>query len=458
MVDHIDRYNILEPDRVAVDSPAGRVSYRELSTLVSSGSGALQDFGVRPGGRVAVLARNDLPTLVAMWAVPRMGGVVVPIDPAIAPNELQARLDMVDASLVLRDETERVAGPRTYATESLFDGPPAEPHPHAPDDLHTIFFTSASGGERKGVRLTWGNHETSAEASAERLPLAPNDRWLAVLPLFHLGGFAVTYRTFRVGGTVVLQPGFDPGQVAGLIDSLSYMSLVPTMLRRLLTAHPGPYRGPSRATLLGGAPASTSLVAAADAAGLKIAPTYGLTEAASQVATALPGEEAGARPLDGVIVRAGSGPNDLAAISVDGPMVSPGYWGEADRDGPFETGDIGYLDAAGRLHVVGRSRDVIITGGENVHPAEVERVLSEWPGVVAVAVFGVLDEEWGERVEAVLVAPSLGGRFEEIKEHASHRLGPFQIPKRWHFVDTIPVGNTGKVDRHELIKLAEKED
>ena len=437
VVDHIDRYKIFEPDSVAVETPARSVTYRELATLVSRGSGALQGYGVQPGERVAVLARNDLPTLVALWAVPRTGGVAVPVDPDLPPNELANRLDLVGASLVLGDEIEPTVGLRVQAVEALFNGQPAEPHPHAPDDLHSVFFTSGSEGESKGVCLTWASHEASAEASAKRLPVEPDDRWLAVLPLFHVGGFAVTYRTFRAGGTVVLEPTFDPKRVAAAVDSLSYLSLVPTMLHRLLATDAAPFGGPSKATLLGGAPAPYSLVEDADAAGLKIARTYGLTEAASQVATALPGEGPGARPLDGSTVKAGTGPGDLAPIVVDGPMVSPGYWGESDRDGPFQTGDVGYLDEAGRLHVVGRAHDLIITGGENVHPTEVERVLSEFPGVVAVAVFGTADDEWGERVEAVLVAPSLAARVEGISEYASQRLSSFQVPKRWHFVENL---------------------
>jgi len=453
-MDHVDRFGILQPDRIAVETPDRSVSYGELAALVSRGSGALAGLGVNPADRVAVLARNDLPTLVAMWAVPRMGGVIVPLDPARGADELQARLDLVEASLVLWDESEPTAGRSVQATDSLFNGRAVEPHPHAPDDLHSIFFTSGSDGEQKAVRLTWGNHEASAEASAERLPLGPDDRWLAVMPLFHLGGFAVTYRTFRAGGTVILEPRFDPKLFAAF-NNLTYMSLVPTMLSRLLAeAAAG---GPSQATLLGGAPAPPSLVEAADAAGLKIARTYGLTEAASQVATALPGDGPGALPLTGITVEAGRGPTDLAAISVDGPMVSAGYWGEPDRTGPHQTGDIGYLDDSGRLHVVGRAHGVIISGGENIHPAQVERVLAEVPGVLAVAVFGVPDVEWGERVEAVLVAPKLEAQLDQIKSHASERLAPFQVPKRWHFVGEVPIGDTGKVDRLRLIELAREE-
>lgn len=453
-MDHVDRYSILEPDRVAVETPDRSLPYGELADLLSRGSGALRSQGVEPGDRVAVLARNDLATLVVMWAVPRMGGVVVPLDPSLAANELQARIDLVEARLVLWDESEPTVDQEVHRADSLFQGPSADPHPHAPADLHSVFFTSGSAGIRKGVRLTWGNHESSAAASAARLPLGPDDRWVAVLPLFHLGGFAVTYRSFRAGGTVVLEPSFDAKRLANCLAEASYISVVPTMLRRLLAADP--VAGPSKATLVGGAPIPAELVAMADAAGLRVARTYGLTEAASQVATSLPGEGPGALPLDGVTVTAGTGPDDPARIKVVGPMVSPGYWNGPDHTGPFQTGDIGYVDEAGRLHVIGPSRRVIISGGENVHPVEVERALSAFPGVVAAAVFGVPDEEWGERVEAVLVPAHLEGQLDELMRHAAQRLAPYQIPKRWHFSDEVPIGSTGKVDRNRLIEQVEK--
>ncbi|RZV41725.1 MAG: hypothetical protein EX267_10760, partial [Acidimicrobiia bacterium] len=243
-MDHVDRWNILEPDTVAVEFPDGAVTYRELSTLVSRGSGALAGYGVKPGDRVAVWVKNDLPSLVALWAVPRMGAVVVPISSRLSHPQVMAQLDLVDPALILGNEA--LTGRETVGTESLFDGRPSMPAPHAPDDLHSIFFTSGSAGEPKGVRLTWGNHESSAAASAGRQPVGPDDRWLAVLPLFHVGGFAVTYRMFRAGGTVVLETEFDAMRVATALDSVSYASLVPTMLREVLVERVGGFEGDTR--------------------------------------------------------------------------------------------------------------------------------------------------------------------------------------------------------------------
>jgi O-succinylbenzoic acid--CoA ligase len=452
-MDHIDRWNILEPDQVALEIPDRTLTYRELSTLVSRGSGALAGYGVKPGDRVAVWVENDLASLVALWAVPRMGAVVVPVSSRLTHPQVVAQLNLVDPALVLGSDAP--TGREAVATESLFDGRPSIPHPHGPGDLHSVFFTSGSAGEPKGVRLTWGNHEASASAAAQRQPVGPDDRWLAVLPLFHLGGFAVTYRMFRAGGSVSLEPEFDAGRIAEALDTVSYASLVPTMLRAVLAERPEGFGGAIKAVLVGGTHVPVGLQEAARAGGLPIVATYGMTETASQVATASPIDPpgSGALPLDGVDLSAGT-EGTVQAITVDGPMVSPGYWGEPDRDGPLETRDVGYLDGAGRLHVVGRSDDVIISGGENIHPADVEAALQSLPAVQAAAVFGVPDDDWGERLEAAVVLQDPLATPEIVDRDLRQSLPDFMVPKRWHVLAELPLGPTGKVDRTALMKMA----
>jgi O-succinylbenzoic acid--CoA ligase len=452
MMDHIDRWNILEPDRVALELPDRTLTYRELSTLVSRGSGALGGYGVKPGDRVAVWVKNDLPSLVALWAVPRMGAVAVPINSRLAHPQVMGQLDLVDPALILGNDA--LTGRETVGTESLFDGRPTIPAPHAPDDLHSIFFTSGSAGEPKGVRLTWGNHEGSAVAAAARQPLGPDDRWLAVLPLFHLGGFAITYRMFRAGGTVVLEPEFDANRTAAALDTVSYASLVPAMLREVLSAHSAGFGEAAKAVLVGGARVPVELQEMARAAGLPVVATYGMTETASQVATALPTDPpgSGALPLDGVQFSTGA-QGAPANITIEGPMVSPGYWGEPDRDGWFETRDVGYLDDAGRLQVVGRSDDVIISGGENIHPAEVEAALETVEVVHAAAAFGVPDDVWGERLEAAVVLADDAATVESIEAEIRSVLPDFKIPKRIHPLAELPIGPTGKLDRKALVAL-----
>lgn len=448
-MDHVDRWNILEPDAVAVRLPERTVTYRELSTLISRGGGALAGYGVKPGDGVAVWVQNDLASLVALWAVPRMGAVVIPLSSRLSHPEVMARLNLVDPTLVLGSDA--LTGRTTHATESLFDGRPSMPAPHAPGDVHSVFFTSGSSGEPKGVRLTWGNHEASAAASSTAQPVGPDDSWLAVMPLHHVGGFAVTYRMFRAGGTVVLEPGFDAERTADRLGSVTYASLVPAMLSAVLDR--GVEGGPERALLVGGAPLASSLHERAREAGLAVAPTYGMTETASQIATAAPGDApgSGAPPLPGVTISAG---DTVGPILVDGPMVSPGYWAEPDRDGPFLTSDVGYFDQDGRLHVVGRSDDVIISGGENIHPAEVEAALAAVTGVAEAVVFGVPDETWGERVEAAVVVSDPTVTGETVAADLRARLSGFKVPKAIHVLAELPAGPTGKIDRDAVRILA----
>ncbi|MBT8203384.1 MAG: acyl--CoA ligase [Acidimicrobiia bacterium] len=441
-MDHIDRWNILEPDAAAVRLPDRTLDYRELATLVSRGGGALHGYGVESGDRVAVWVKNDLPSLVALWAVPRIGAVVVPLSSRLSHREVIARLDLVEPALVLGSDA--LTGRTSHATESLFDGRPSMPAPHGPEDVHSIFFTSGSSGDPKGVRLTWGNHESSAVAAAAAQPVGPDDSWLAVMPLYHVGGFAVTYRMFRSGGTVVLEPEFDAQRTAEQLASVSYASLVPAMLHAVLEH--GVVGVPEKAVLVGGAPMTSSLHERAREFGLPVVPTYGMSETASQIATAAPADppESGAPPLPGVTISAGE---TVGPILVDGPMVSSGYWGEPDREGPFLTGDVGFVDAAGRLHVMGRADDVIISGGENIHPAEIEAAIAGVDGVAGAVAFGVPDETWGERLEAAVVVsdPTLTGGA--IAEELRAGLAGFKVPKAIHILHELPLGPTGKVDR-----------
>jgi O-succinylbenzoic acid--CoA ligase len=258
---------------------------------------------------------------------------------------------------------------------------------------------------------------------------------------------------------VVLEESFGAERAAGLLASggIAFASMVPTMLRRLLEAHPGPFPG-VRAVLVGGGPSDPALLAAARRAGLPALQTYGMTETASQAATEAPGEAgrrpgSAGRPLEGFEVRAVDGegrplpPGEEGRLEVRGPAVSPGYLGETQRPSGawFRTGDTGWLDGDGYLFVAGRADAVIVTGGENVHPEEVEAVLRECPGVGDARVFGEPDPEWGRRVVAE-VAPAGSGGLDpsHLEAFARAHLGPHQVPKRWEVVAEVGRSELGK--------------
>ncbi len=319
-----------------------------------------------------------------------------------------------------------------------------------PPDAHTLVPTSGTSGAPRVVVLTRANVAAAVAASARRLGTTADDRWLLVLPLHHVGGLSVLWRTMAAGGSIVLHDRFDAARVAAALrgGTATIASLVPTMLHRVLAADPGPY--PPAKVLLGGAAAPASLVLRGLDAGLAVLPTYGLTEACSQVATVVPGEEQASLgtagpPLDGLDVTIAAGGH----IAVAGPQVSPGYAGEAPHAGPLVTGDFGRFDAAGRLVVLGRADDVIVTGGEKVWPQHVEDVLRGCPGVEDVAVVGSPDEEWGQQVVAVVV-----GRAQppDLESWARERLAPHEVPKAWRRVARLPRNPLGKLDRSLLTR------
>ncbi|MEN8113895.1 MAG: AMP-binding protein [Actinomycetota bacterium] len=339
-----------------------------------------------------------------------------------------------------------IGGPRSGATLfAVGEGGDAQVS-EAPSLGYAVVATSGSGGRARRVVLTEENVLAAVTGSQERIGNDDSDRWLLCLPLHHIAGLSVVWRSFAAGGSVLLHDRFDAARAAAALKNgdATLASLVPTMLHRILRADPGPYRG-VKAVLLGGAPAGTDLVERALDAGLPILQTYGMTEACSQVTTVAPGEANDAlgtagRPLSGMAVTI-----DRGEILVDGPAVSPGYLGEPPREGPFRTGDLGRFDGHGRLVVEGRIGGVIVTGGENVHPSTVELALESHPAVAAVVVIGVEDEDWGEIVAAVIEAPV--DSVASIAAHAEQRLARHEMPKRWATVDAVPLLANGKPDR-----------
>jgi O-succinylbenzoic acid--CoA ligase len=264
------------------------------------------------------------------------------------------------------------------------------------------------------------------------------ERWLCPLPVSHVGGLMVLLRSVVYATTAVLAPPpFDAEEVAGA--DVTVMSLVPTMLQRLLDRELAP--APRlRAVLLGGAPAPRALRERARDAGWPVRATYGLTQACSQVTIAESDDVAtSGMPLPGTRVRIARD----AEIVVEGPTVAGG--------GPLRTGDLGRLDERGRLVVIGRKVDTIVTGGENVAPAEVEGVLLEHPAVADVAVVGRPDPEWGEAVTA-LVVPAPGAHVDELRLQAYcwERLARFKVPKTIQAVEALPRTPSGKLLRREL--------
>ncbi|MGP0053164.1 MAG: class I adenylate-forming enzyme family protein [Solirubrobacteraceae bacterium] len=413
----------LRPDRQALVTARRRLTYAELYGRAREAGGGLLELGVRAGDRVALaLSGDDL--VVALHGCLLIGAIAVPIDLRLGAAERAART--VGAALVL---DEPIAG---------------EPAPPRPLDLAataTLMFTSGTTAGPKPVALSYDNWLWNALGSAIALGLDTGERWLCPMPLAHVGGLSIQLRSAIYATTVILHERFDTtAALAALMDGdqrVTLVSLVPTMLSRLLDA--GLREPPTlRRALLGGGPIAPALLDRARERGVDIAPSYGMTEACSQIAT-------DGYPLLGTELAIDA---ELGEILVRGATVAAGA---LSADGWLHTGDLGRLDAAGRVVITGRGADTIVTGGENVAPAEVESVLLQHPAVADAAVFGRPDPEWGEAVVArVVLGDRASATPEQLRRHCAQRLAPFKVPKRFELVAELPRGVTGKLLRREL--------
>ncbi|HEV2999209.1 MAG TPA: AMP-binding protein [Solirubrobacteraceae bacterium] len=423
------------PDHPAINA----MTYAELEERARRAAGAL-----RPGERVGLagLAAEDF--AVMLHACLLRGAVAVPHAehkgawhrnikvPGTAGAEGGSggadggASGAEGAERDARGAERRAGGADGGARGAAFSGPVG----HDLDATAIVVRTSGTTGAPREVELTYGNWLWSALGSAVALGHPPSERWLCALPLTHVGGLSILLRSVIAGTTVLLHERWSTDAVLLGLDDATMVSLVPTTLKRLLDA--GLREPPAlRWALLGGAPIPPALLDRAHDAGVPVASTYGLTEACSQVTTH-------GRPLFCTkVALAGDG-----EILVSGPTVAGG--------GVLHTGDLGRFDEDGRLYVVGRKADTIITGGENVAPAEVEAVLEQHPAVAEAAVHGRPDEEWGEAVVATVV---LAGEAtaENLRAHVAARLEPFKVPKEIAVrEEPLPRTASGKLLRRAL--------
>jgi O-succinylbenzoic acid--CoA ligase len=481
------------PQRTALRSAdtGDSYTYRQLDETVTETARALNalESGRSEPNRLAIALSPSPEFVVGFYAAVRLGWQVVPLNTALTTGELSAQIDRVDPDICLCErETEQLSAdvidtestpllsvdePTVEETTALFSASESfEPAPPEFDESCLILFTSGTTGDPKAVRLTGGNLVASAFASALRLGVRPDDRWLCCLPMYHMGGLAPAIRSVVYGTELLVQREFDASRTARVLESdgVTGVSLVPTQLTRLLDEGVDPDR--LRTILLGGAPAPGRLLDRARDAGLPVYPTYGLTETASQVTTARPAETAEypdtvGQPLLGTTVRIVEegrllDPGERGEIVVDGPTVSPGYLDESTTAAAFSvwglhTGDIGYRDEDGRLWVLGRRDETIITGGELVSPTEVAESLQEAPGVTDAAVLGLDDPEWGERVGAVVAAgeeaSDAAAIREQVIEYCRKTLAGYKVPKTIAVAEEIPRTHSGTVDRDRLREL-----
>jgi O-succinylbenzoic acid--CoA ligase len=474
------------PDDPALASAADDlISYADFDLSIGRTAAALAALGAEPGSPVALLAGSGRDFAVLAHAIPRSGAILMPLNTRLTTGELAYQLGDAGARLLLADAAQldraRVAaatiGARVIAIESDLAGIDAViegAESIDPEAVHSLIYTSGTTGSPKGALLTHGNFYWSAVASGENLGVDPMDRWLACMPLFHVGGLSILTRSAIYGSTAVIHDGFDEVRVNQAIrhEEITLLSVVAVMLRRMLDADDEPYPASMRAVLVGGGPVPVDLLIRARDRGLPVLQTYGLTETASQVATlsaadALRKPGSSGLPLLTTTIRIDSEgraaePGEIGEILVAGPTVTAGYLGhpeataEAICDGWLHTGDLGSLDDDGYLYIADRRDDLIVTGGENVYPAEVEAALTAHEAILEAAVVGLPDDRWGQLVAAVVVVErsEVAPSPEALAAQLRQQLAGYKVPRRIEFSsEVLPRTASGKLQRH-LVRAA----
>ncbi|WP_116245813.1 long-chain fatty acid--CoA ligase [Nocardiopsis sp. FIRDI 009] len=484
------------PERTAIVHGERSFTYAELHERVNRLAAALRRLGVRRGDRVAYLGANHPALLETLFAAGTLGAVFVPLNTRLAVPELAYMLDDSGARVLVygaerAEEATALArrpDPRTLVTvggsapagheayEELIASAPVDPvdEPVGLDDTCMIMYTSGTTGRPKGAELTHGNITWNCVNVLIDVDVTADEVTLVSAPLFHTAALNMTcLPTLLKGGRVVVEPGFDPERALALFatERISWMFGVPAMFDAL-TAHPGwadADLSSLRVLMAGGAPVSESTIAAYQERGLTFLQGYGMTETAPGVlmlgaADSVRKAGTAGRPslfTDVRIVRpdlTDADPGEPGEIVVRGPNVMRGYWGRPDdtarahtADGWFRTGDVATGDPEGFVTIVDRAKDMIISGGENIYPAEVESVLHDHPDVLECAVIGVPDERWGEVGRAVVVPrPGTAPTEKDLLAHVEGRLARYKIPKSVVFTDALPRNATGKLRKADL--------
>ncbi|HEX6137492.1 MAG TPA: AMP-binding protein [Casimicrobiaceae bacterium] len=494
----IDRHAAFTPDRVAIEFESEAIAYRELAARVARAAGALRMLGVGPGDRVAWLGQNHPATLVLLFACARLRAIVVPLNWRLAAPELRRMLKDCEpralfAQAPFRDTLEQIGiapGPRGPLAigavppgwgdgNALLDvaAPVAAPANPPDDDAPVLIcYTSGSTGAPKGAVLTQAALFWNAVNSTHMHDLTRADRVLTTLPLFHVGGLCIqTLPALHAGATVYLHPKFDAGVTLEAITrhAISLTVLVPAQLD-MLVAQPGWAGGDLtalRCITTGSMIVPMRNFAAARARGVPLIQVYGCTETGPIATYTLPADatrkigsagKAAVHCSVRVVAAAGrdAGRGESGEILVRGPNVMTGYWNApaetaAALDGGwFHTGDIGHFDDDGDLWIDGRSKDLIISGGENIYPAEIENVLAEAPDIAEVAVVGRPDPTWGEVVVAAIVTRSGRALAEtEVRALLQDRIARYKHPREIVFLRELPRSALGKLRRDELRRM-----
>ncbi len=457
-----------DPGRRLLRTPSGEVwTHGDLDRRSARLAHVLRARGVRPSDRVAVQTGKGADVLALHVACVRVGAVYVPLNSAYTESEVAGLLADADPALVVRDDDVTLPFPqatlRQLVEEAAAEPDTVEDGVRSGDDPAAMLYTSGTTGRPKGAVMSQDNLLFSAITLTRAWGFTRDDVVLHILPLFHTHGlFVAAYCAITSGAQLILLDQFAPDAVIDELPGSTVLMGVPTHYTRLL-ADPRFTREATSSVRLftsGSAPMLPSTHAEfRERTGKTILERYGMTETCILTSNPLDGERRTGTvglPLPGVGVRVAEG--SPGAVEVTGPNVFVGYWRrpelratEFTEDGWFKTGDIGRLDEDGYLEIVGRSKDLVITGGLNVYPKEVEEVLDSLPGVLESAVVGLPHPDFGEAVIAAVVArPGITLDAVALRNMSRERLAAFKVPKAVHVVDALPRNAMGKVEKNRL--------
>ncbi|GAA4056133.1 acyl-CoA synthetase [Nonomuraea soli] len=432
----------MSPSKVALTHDGGHTTYGELADRVNRLAAELRRRGVDQGDRVAYLGPNHPAAVETFFAAGLIGAVYLPLNIRLSRPELDYIIADARPSVILEPSGEEL--------------PEAEPidEPVTLDDLCLIMYTSGTTGRPKGAMLTHANLTWNVYNHLIDIDLRSDDVTLVTAPLFHIAALAQSYLpTMIKGGRAVIMPAFDADRVLELIEHERVTSMfgVPAMYTFIAQSARWPAADLSSLRLLecGGAPVPEPLIHTYQERGLTFLQGYGMTEAAPGVLYLPPQESVRKAGTAGVPAFFTDVRLDGGEILVQGPNVFAGYWGvdePATEDGWFRSGDAAVQDEEGFYRVVDRIKDMIISGGENIYPAEVESALLTHPGIVDCAVVGVPDDRWGEVGKAFVVSTEPV----DVLAHLDGRLARYKIPKYVEFVTALPRTASGKILRREL--------
>ncbi len=482
---------IPDPDKVFLETPDGvKLTYRTMLARSAQYAGALQKLGVKPGDRVAVQVEKTPDALMVYLGTIRAGAVFLPLNTAYTPSEIAYFVGDAEPSVFVCDPekadalagTAQKEGARLQTLNAkgegtlrdLADTMPEEFEtlPRDEDDLAAILYTSGTTGRSKGAMLSHGNLSSNSQTMVKYWHFTEDDVLLHALPIFHTHGlFVATNCLMMAGGSMLFLPKFDLDQVLALLPRATAMMGVPTFYTRLLGSDDftRDLVRHFRLFVSGSAPLSAEVHKAFfDRTGHAILERYGMTETNMNTSNPYDGDRRPGTvgfPLPGVGLRIADPKTgrevqdgEVGIIEIKGPNVFQGYWRMPEKtaqefrvDGYFISGDMGRIDEDGYVSIVGRSKDLIISGGFNVYPAEVEALLDELPGVAESAVVGVPHPDFGEAVVAVLAAkPGVSLDEAMVLAALKDRLAKFKQPKKVHVLDALPRNTMGKIQKNVL--------